>query len=126
MNNKVVFFEIPASNLKKAKEFYESIFDWKVNLWEDEGAMALTTAVDKDEQPTELGGINGGFYKRKSTADQPSFGVETVSIDESLKAIEKAGGKVVTPKHSIGEWGFMADFADPEGNIIALWEKPVR
>ena len=41
MNNKVVFFEIPASNLKKAKEFYESIFDWKVNLWEDEGAMAL-------------------------------------------------------------------------------------
>ena len=82
--------------------------------------------MDKDEQPIELGGINGGFYKRKSTADQPSFGVETVSIDESLKAIEKAGGKVVTPKHSIGEWGFMADFADPEGNIIALWEKPVR
>lgn len=57
MNNKVVLFEIPASNLKKAKEFYESIFDWKVNLWEDEGAMALTTAVDKDEQPIELGGI---------------------------------------------------------------------
>lgn len=126
MNNKVVLFEIPASNLKKAKEFYESIFDWKVNLWEDEGAMALTTAVDKDEQPIELGGINGGFYKRKSKADHPSFGVETGSIDESLKAIEKAGGKVVTPKHSIGEWGFMADFADPEGNIIALWEKPVR
>ena len=126
MKNKVVLFEIPASNLKKAKEFYESIFDWKVNLWEDEGAMALTTAVDKEEQPIELGGINGGFYKRKSEADHPLFGVETGSIDESLNAIEKAGGKVVTPKHSIGEWGFMADFADPEGNIIALWEKPVR
>jgi predicted enzyme related to lactoylglutathione lyase len=54
MKNKVVLFEIPASNLTKAKEFYESIFDWKVNLWEDEGAMALTTAVDKDEQPIEL------------------------------------------------------------------------
>jgi len=54
MKNKVVLFEIPASNLKKAKEFYESIFDWKVNLWEDEGAMALTTAVDEDEQPIEL------------------------------------------------------------------------
>jgi predicted enzyme related to lactoylglutathione lyase len=51
---------------------------------------------------------------------------ETGSIDESLKAIEKAEGKVVTPKHSIGEWGFMADFADLEGNIIALREKPVR
>jgi predicted enzyme related to lactoylglutathione lyase len=29
----------------------------------------------------------------------------------------------LTPKHSIGEWGFMADFADPEGNVITLWEK---
>ena len=81
--------------------------------------MAFTTPVDKDQQPIEPGGINGGFYKRKSDKDQPSFGVETGSIDTTLKAIEQAGGKVVTPKHSIGEWGFMADFADPEGN---LWE----
>jgi predicted enzyme related to lactoylglutathione lyase len=29
----------------------------------------------------------------------------------------------MTPKHSVGEWGFMADFADPDGNVIALWEK---
>ena len=126
MHNKVVLFEIPASDLTKAKRFYETIFDWKVELWEDEGAMALTTAVDKDQQPIELGGINGGFYKRKSKDDYPSFGVQTDSIDKSLKAIEKAGGKVVTPKHSIGEWGFMADFADPEGNVIALWERPVK
>jgi predicted enzyme related to lactoylglutathione lyase len=123
MKNKVVFFEIPASNFKKAKEFYENVFDWKVELMGEQGAMALTTAADKDYNPTEVGGINGGFYKRKSKDDHPSFGVETGSIDKTLKAIEKAGGKLITPKHSIGEWGFMADFADPEGNVIALWEK---
>jgi uncharacterized protein len=126
MKNKVVLFEIPASNFKQAKEFYEKVFDWKVELWGDDGAMAYTTAVDKDQNPTELGGINGGFYKRKSKDDQPSLGVETGSIDKTLKAIEKAGGRVITPKHSIGEWGFMADFADPEGNVIALWEKPTN
>lgn len=124
MKNKVVLFEIPASNMEQAKQFYEKVFDWKVELWGDEGAMALTTAADKEYNPTELGGINGGFYPRKSKDDHPSFGVETDSIDETLKAIEQAGGKVVTPKHSIGEWGWMADFADPEGNTIALWEKP--
>ena len=124
MKNKVVLFEIPASDLKKAKDFYETVFDWKVDLCHDEGAMALTTAVDKDQHPIEPGGINGGFYKCKSKEDHPSFGVQTASIDKTLTAIEKAGGKVVTPKHSIGEWGFMADFADPEGNVIALWEKP--
>lgn len=52
------------------------------------------------------------------------MGIETDSIDTTLKAIEKAGGKIITAKHSIGEWGFMADFADPEGNVISLWEKP--
>jgi predicted enzyme related to lactoylglutathione lyase len=124
MKNKVVLFEIPASDFKQAKAFYEKVFDWNVELWGDEGAMAFTTAVDKDQNPTEPGGINGGFYKRKSKGDQPSFGVETGSIDMTLKAVEKAGGRVVTPKHSIGEWGFMADFADPEGNVMALWEKP--
>ena len=126
MKNKVVLFEIPASDFKKAKEFYERVFDWKVQPWGDEGAMAYTTAVDKDENPIEPGGINGGFYKRKSKDDHASFGVQTDSIDQNLQAIEKAGGKVVTAKHSIGEWGFMADFADPEGNIITLWEKPQK
>ncbi|HET7909094.1 MAG TPA: hypothetical protein VFL19_00175, partial [Nitrospira sp.] len=69
MKNKVAFFEIPASNFVQAKAFYEKVFDWKVELWGDEGAMALTTPVDKDQQPTEPGGINGGFYKRKSNHD---------------------------------------------------------
>ena len=126
MKNKVVLFEIPASDFGKAKAFYETVFDWKVDLWGDEGAMALTTAADKDYNPIEPGGINGGFYKRKSKEDYPSFAVETDSIDKTLEAIVKAGGKVVTPKHSIDEWGFMADFADPEGNVMALWEKPKK
>jgi predicted enzyme related to lactoylglutathione lyase len=124
MKNKVVMFEVPASNLRKAKEFYESIFDWKIEIWEDRGAMAQTTASDKDYNPTEPGGINGGFYKRTSKDDHASFGVETASIDHTLEAIARAGGKVVTPKHAIGEWGYMADFADLEGNVIALWERP--
>jgi len=124
--NKVVLFEIPASDFKKAKEFYEKVFDWKVELWGDEGAMAYTTAVDKDQNPIEPGAINGGFYKRQSNNDYPSFGVQTDSIDETLQAIGKAGGKITTPKHAIGEWGFMADFTDPEGNLITLWEKPKK
>ena len=65
--NKVVLFEIPASDFKKAKEFYEKVFDWKIELWGDEGAMAYTTAVDKDQNPIEPGGINGGFINANLT-----------------------------------------------------------
>lgn len=123
MRNKVCFFEIPTSDITKAKTFYETVFDWKIEPEGAEGAMALTTASDKEHHPTELGGINGGFYTRKSKEDHPSVGVETDSIDNTLKAVETAGGKVVTPKHSLGECGFMADFADPEGNVMTLWER---
>jgi uncharacterized protein len=35
MKSPVAFFEVPASNFKKAKEFYETVFDWKVELWGD-------------------------------------------------------------------------------------------
>ena len=124
--NKVVHFEIPTSDMGKAKAFYEKVFDWKLESMDEGGmeyAMAMTTDSGEDGSPREPGGINGGFYKRESKNDHPSIVVETESIDDTVKAIEKAGGKVTNPKHAIGEWGFMADFMDPEGNEIGLWEK---
>lgn len=121
--NKVTHFEIPTSDMRKARAFYESVFDWKLESEKDmDYCMARTVDSDKDGMPAEKGGINGGFYKRTSKTEGPSFVIETDSIDETAKAIEKAGGKITTPKHAIGEWGFMADFTDPEGNELGLWE----
>ena len=64
--HKVVHFEIPASDFKKSKDFYRKIFGWKLQMWGDEYMMATTTKVGKNQRTTEVGGINGGFYKRKS------------------------------------------------------------
>ena len=126
MKNKVTWFEIPAPDFQKAKQFYETVFDWKVELRGNNGAMAHTTAVDKDQNTIEPGGINGGFSIRKAKDEFPSVVVQTKSIDKMLQAIEVGGGKVLTPKHSIGAWGSVAYFADPEGNVITLWEKPEK
>lgn len=120
--HKVVHFEIPASDFKKAKDFYAKVFNWKLTAWGDEYMMAITTDTDKDQKPMELGGINGGFYKRKSKGQQPSFVIETDSIDQTLKDAEKAGGKVTRKKDKIGDMGFMAEFSDPDGNEISLWQ----
>lgn len=53
MTNKVTMFEVPASDIQKAKAFYERVFDWKVELWGDDGAMACTTPMDNDYNPVE-------------------------------------------------------------------------
>ena len=121
--HKVVHFEIPVSDFKKAKDFYGKLFGWKMEAWGQEYMTANTTEVDKNQRPTETGGINGGFYKKKGKGQQPSFVVETDSIDETLKAAEKAGGKVTRKKDKVGDMGFMAEFTDPDGNEISLWEE---
>ena len=49
------------------------------------------------------------------------------SITESLKRIERAGGKVVTPRTDIGPgMGAFAVFTDPVGNEFGLYEEPNR
>ncbi len=123
--HKVVHFEIPMSDAGQSKAFYERAFGWKMSIEGDGGEYLMATAgpAKEDGSPSEPGNINGGFYKRKSKKDAPSVVIETDSIDETAKAIEKAGGTVTNPKHPIGEWGFMADFTDPDGNALGLWEK---
>ena len=41
-------------------------------------------------------------------------------IDAVLKRVEEKGGKVLNPKMSIGEYGFLGHFEDSEGNRVAL------
>ena len=49
------------------------------------------------------------------------------NIAESLKQIESAGGRVLTPRTDIGpNMGAFAAFADPVGNEFGLYEEPKR
>ncbi len=41
-------------------------------------------------------------------------------LDAAIAAVTKSGGKVVSPKHSIGPHGFRAVIIDSEGNKVAL------
>jgi predicted enzyme related to lactoylglutathione lyase len=41
-------------------------------------------------------------------------------IEAVLERIKQNGGKVLLTKTSIGEYGFVANFEDTEGNKVAL------
>jgi predicted enzyme related to lactoylglutathione lyase len=43
-------------------------------------------------------------------------------VEETLKKVQKAGGKVVTPRTAIPGMGAYGRIADPEGNVIGLFE----
>jgi predicted enzyme related to lactoylglutathione lyase len=120
----VVHFEIPADDVARAKEFYGSIFGWQLQDMPDmDYTVVQTTEVDEQTQmPTSAGAINGGLMRRSEETPAPVLTIDVESIDQALKQVEAAGGRVVRPRTEIPEMGAFAYFTDPEGNTLGLWE----
>lgn len=116
--NPVTWFEIPAIDLEKSKDFYQKVFQIEMHVTEMgpslmawfpnvEGGMGATGTLIKTE---------GYIPSHEGTVVY--FTVD--SIEETLARIEANGGKILVPKMSIGEYGWIAQFEDVEGNRVAL------
>ncbi len=127
MSGRVVHFEIPADNVKRAQAFYSKAFGWQMNSIPGMNyTMVGTTPSDQNGMPTEPGAINGGMAKRGAPLKAPVITIGVQSIDESLETVKKLGGKVVKKKEAVGDMGFAAYFKDTEGNVIGLWQAAGR
>jgi predicted enzyme related to lactoylglutathione lyase len=68
-------------------------------------------------------GAAGSLVKGQSYEPSHAGTVVYFSVDdivETLRRINANGGKMLVPKKSIGEYGFIANFEDTEGNRLAL------
>ena len=62
---KVVHFEIPFDDKKRAMKFYADALDWKLtDMAEMSYVMAETAPVGDNQLPKEPGAINGGLFQR--------------------------------------------------------------
>ena len=121
--DKVVHFEIPFDDKKRAMKFYADAFDWKLTDMEEMSyVMAETVAVNEKRRPTEPGAINGGLFQRPKEAPHTVVYVGVASVEQSLKKAQAAGGKVVTPRTPIPGMGAYTRVADTEGNVVGLFE----
>ncbi|TWF75598.1 hypothetical protein FHX44_111482 [Pseudonocardia hierapolitana] len=120
----VVHFEIPADDVARAKEFYRSVFDWQMqDMPEMDYTIVRTTEVDEATQmPAAPGAVNGGLMRRSQDTPAPVLTIDVESIDQALKQVEAAGGRVVRERTEIPGMGAYAYFTDPEGNTLGLWE----
>ena len=123
MNDKVNalnWFEISASDISRAKKFYESVFSIKM---EQQEMMGMKMAFFPFEGAN--GKVSGALVE--SQMHKPSQDGAIIylngnpDLNLALGKIESAGGKIVMPKtHISPEVGHMAFFIDSEGNKIAL------
>src|SRR5712692_4018598 len=102
----VVHVEIPAKDLKRAKEWYGKVFGW---TFKDMGGEYLLWS------PPD-GGIGGGIYKAKTLPAKSSVRayLDVTDIDAKLAQIKAARGKIVTPKTEVPGYGWWAAFKDPK------------
>jgi len=121
--DKVSWFEMPADDVARVSEFYGKVFGWATPPMGDDATFALTVAADENGNPTEVGGINGGFHKRQGASDAgPVVNIHVDDIDAKLKAVEAAGGRIIQPRTEVGEYGLsMALFSDTEGNVMGVY-----
>ena len=117
----VGWFEIPVTNMDRAKKFYESVYNVKIEVqnfndllmgWFPfaEGKMGASGSLVKQAD----------FYQPSKTAG-PLLYFSSKDVQEQVDRIEKAGGKILQTKKLISkDVGYMALFIDSEGNRIAL------
>ena len=117
--NAINWFEIPATDLVRAKKFYEQIFEIKMEETEMPG-MKYAMFPFNPTNAKVAGGLAQSPMHTPSSTGSIIYLNANPDLQTVLDRVEKAGGKVTMPKTSIGQNGFMAFFFDTEGNIMAL------
>jgi len=110
-NLRIDYVEFPARDTGKIKEFYSQVFGWK---FVDYGP-GYTSFDD--------GRLHGGF----TTGEPPRSGgplivIYAADLEGVENKIKAAGGSIVKEIFSF-PGGRRFHFADPSGNVLAVWSE---
>ena len=118
--NAVNWFEIPVTDLERAKKFYGKMLDVEMVDMPPMGNGSQMAAFPWEQgAPFAAGGLmKSEGYEPSATGTVVYFTCDDLNVE--LGRVEANGGKVVFPKTSIGDHGFVAHVMDTEGNRVAL------
>jgi predicted enzyme related to lactoylglutathione lyase len=102
------YVELPATDIKAARSFYEQAFGWRMTEFGQ--SYAATTSGDTDL------GLDGD---KAAQPQAPLAVIEVTDLEAALAAVERAGGTIVRPIFSF-PGGRRFQFRDPSGNELAV------
>lgn len=108
--NRIDYVEIPVTDPKRAREFFEGLFGWSFQEWGD------------DYLSFSDGRLDGGL--RRSEESAPATGVLVVFYSENLERdiekVKQLGGTISAEIFSF-PGGRRFHFLDPVGTEFAMW-----
>lgn len=118
--NAVGWFDIYVDNMDRAVAFYEAMLETKL-----EPIIDPTGESQMMSFPAEMSAYGAGGALTKTPHAGPGVGgtivyfmVEDCAVQQ--QRAQEAGGTVIRPKFSIGEFGWVLLCQDTEGNMIGF------
>jgi uncharacterized protein len=115
MARPVVWFDIATTDGPTLFGFYQELFGWEIDS-DNPTQYGMVSAAE--------GGIGGGIG---TAQDGAARGVSVyVDVDDAqayLTRAETLGGKTVVPPYEVPGVGMLAEFTDPQGNRIGVWQR---
>ena len=117
MANPFVHVELQTTDLKKARDFYARLFDWKLEDAQVPGFGTYTMIG--------VGDGTGGGMMASPAPGVPSQWVAYVNVDDVASATRKAkdaGAEVIVDVSPVADMGKFSIIADPTGAVLGLWQ----
>ena len=112
------WFEIPVTDMDRAKAFYEAVFDLHLEL-HDMGPQEMAWFPMQEGHYGAAGAlVRGQGYLPAQTG--VVIYLTAPEIEATLARAQASGGRVLANKTAIGEYGFIGFIADTEGNRIGI------
>jgi len=118
MANPFVHVELHTSDLAKARQFYTSLFGWKLRDVPMPAGGTTYTMIDVGE------GTGGGMMVNPAPGT-PSHWMAYVAVDDieaSTKKARELAATVLADVTEVASFGWMSVIADPTGATIAMWK----
>ena len=114
-NGKICYIEMPATQVARSSEFYHRVFGWNIRR-RGNGSTSFADTVNE---------VSGAFRTGRPPASTPGLLVP-IMVDipaATLDAVVANGGEIVQPIGAdVSE--ITAQFPDPGGNVIGLYQEP--
>lgn len=117
MPNPFVHVELNTTDPAKAKAFYSSLFDWKLEDVEMKPGDVYTMI--------DVGKGTGGGLMKHPMPDAPSTWLAYVLVDDIAGATKKAqslGATVAKDVTEVPGMGWFSIIVDPTGAALGLWK----
>jgi len=116
-NGKICHVELPANDVGRSAALYSKVFGWTIRTRGD-GATAFDDAI---------GEVSGAFVRGRPPSDRPGllFYIMVDSVEAAVAAVRAEGCEIVQPV-GVDAPELTARFRDPGGNVIGLYQEPVK